>query len=300
MSLLRSFCIAFGMYSKIPMPKFEWNPKDMRYTMCFFPLISIPIALLVLLWFYLCQWLHIHSFLFACVIAAIPVLVTGGIHLDGYCDTVDALSSRQPREKKLEILKDPHIGAFAVLFCCLYFLLYAGFATELAGNLHSVLLLMCSFLLSRCISGFAVVTFRSAKSSGLLHTFTDAAQKRTVACTMIGYFIITATLLFIIDWFVAFFRSGRCTAFIFICTHYVLSPVWRHYRRYCRLFGARSRTDYPHWHHCRLTDRKGGILNEAYYWRQFSRKICICGRVFLPLPHRCRRQYLHTGENSSV
>lgn len=71
MSLLRSFCIAFGMYSKIPMPKFEWNPKDMRYTMCFFPLVSIPIALLVLLWFYFCQWLHIHSFLFACVIATI-------------------------------------------------------------------------------------------------------------------------------------------------------------------------------------------------------------------------------------
>ena len=178
MSLLRSFCIAFGMYSKIPMPKFEWNPKDMRYTMCFFPLISIPIALLVLLWFYLCQWLHIHSFLFACILTAIPVLVTGGIHLDGYCDTVDALSSRQPREKKLEILKDPHTGSFAVLFCCLYFLLYAGFATEIAGNLYSVLLLMCSFFLSRCISSFAVVTFRSAKSSGLLHTFTDAAQKR--------------------------------------------------------------------------------------------------------------------------
>ena len=121
MILLRSFCIAFGMYSKIPMPKFEWNPKDMRYTMCFFPLVSIPIALLVLLWFYFCQWLHIHSFLFACVIATIPVLVTGGIHLDGYCDTVDALSSRQPREKKLEILKDPKTGAvllFILLVIC--------------------------------------------------------------------------------------------------------------------------------------------------------------------------------------
>ena len=217
MSLLRSFCIAFGMYSKIPMPKFEWNPKDMRYTMCFFQLVSIPIALLVLLWFYLCQWLHIHSFLFACLIAAIPVLVTGGIHLDGYCDTVDALSSRQPREKKLEILKDPHTGAFAVLFCCLYFLLYAGFATELAGNLYSVLSLMCSFLLSRCISGFAVVTFRSAKSSGLLHTFTDAAQKRTVAYTMIGYFIVAATLLFLIDWFVACFAlAGALLSFLYV------------------------------------------------------------------------------------
>lgn len=173
---MRSFLHCIWEYSKIPMPNLSGIQKDMRYTMCFFPLISIPIALLVLLWFYFCQWLHIHSFLFACILTAIPVLVTGGIHLDGYCDTVDALSSRQPREKKLEILKDPHTGAFAVLFCCLYFLLYAGFATRIAGNLYSVLLLMCSFLLSRCISGFAVVTFRSAKSSGLLRTFTDAAQ----------------------------------------------------------------------------------------------------------------------------
>ena len=37
----------------------------------------------------------------------IPVWVTGGIHLDGYADTCDALSSYGDREKKLEILKDP-------------------------------------------------------------------------------------------------------------------------------------------------------------------------------------------------
>ena len=76
---------------------------------------------------------------------------------------------------------------------------------------------MCSFFLSRCISSFAVVTFRSAKSSGLLHTFTDAAQKRTVACTMIGYFSVAATLLFIIDWFVACFAlAGALLSFLYV------------------------------------------------------------------------------------
>ena len=54
----------------------------------------------------------------------IPVLVTGGIHLDGYADTSDALSSYGDREKKLEILKDPHCGAFAVIRLCTYFLAY--------------------------------------------------------------------------------------------------------------------------------------------------------------------------------
>ena len=180
-SLLRSFCIAFGLYSKIPMPKFEWNPKDMRYTMCFFPLISIPIALLVLLWFYFCQWLHIHSFLFACVITAIPVLVTGGIHLDGYCDTVDALSSRQPREKKLEILKDPHLGAFAVIYTFAYMLLYAGASCEFAARAEgSARLLPVLFMtMERAFSGLSVLSFPSAKKDGLAASFAQAAEKKT-------------------------------------------------------------------------------------------------------------------------
>ena len=52
----------------------------------------------------------------------IPVLVTGGIHLDGLLDTADALSSWQTRERRLEILKDSHAGAFAIIVCCGYFL----------------------------------------------------------------------------------------------------------------------------------------------------------------------------------
>ena len=55
-----------------------------------------------------------------------PVLVTGGIHLDGFLDTADALSSWQPWEKKLEILKDSHAGAFAIIMGCAYFALGTG------------------------------------------------------------------------------------------------------------------------------------------------------------------------------
>ena len=35
--------------------------------------------------------------------------------MDGLMDTADALASCQPVSKKLEILKDPHAGAFAVI-----------------------------------------------------------------------------------------------------------------------------------------------------------------------------------------
>ena len=35
--------------------------------------------------------------------------------MDGFCDTCDALASHQDRARKLEILKDSRVGAFAVL-----------------------------------------------------------------------------------------------------------------------------------------------------------------------------------------
>ena len=40
MNLIRSFFIAFSMYSKIPMPRTDWTKEAMRYAMCFFPVIG--------------------------------------------------------------------------------------------------------------------------------------------------------------------------------------------------------------------------------------------------------------------
>ena len=46
---------------------------------------------------------------------AIPLMITGGFHVDGFMDTMDAFHSYQEKEQKLNILKDSHIGAFAAV-----------------------------------------------------------------------------------------------------------------------------------------------------------------------------------------
>ena len=68
-----------------------------------------------------CGLLPLPDMLKAAGFCLIPVAATGGIHLDGFADTSDALSSYGDREKKLAILKDPHCGAFAVIRLCGYF-----------------------------------------------------------------------------------------------------------------------------------------------------------------------------------
>lgn len=175
----KSIAIAFSMYSKIPMVQFEWKEEDMRYSMCFFPLVGIVIGLLSWCWWLFCQQFGIGKMCFAFVGLAIILLVTGGIHMDGYMDTMDALHSYGSREKKLEILKDSHIGAFAVIMTVLYVLIAAGAYSEIKN--YSVMASFCgSYFLSRIFSAIAVVSFPCAKKEGTLYMFADAAQEKIV------------------------------------------------------------------------------------------------------------------------
>lgn len=188
--LWNGFKIAFSMYSKIPMPKTDWTKENMKYAMCFFPLVGIPIGLVIYLWWFLCHQLSIGVTLFSVGMTLIPLFITGGIHLDGFLDTMDAKSSYQPIERKLEILKDPHAGAFAIISCSLYLLLTFGLWSELYTSKSLLPIVMIGYILSRAFSGFSVVTFTCAKNSGLLATFSDQAQKKNVRLTMLGYLIV--------------------------------------------------------------------------------------------------------------
>ena len=96
---------ALSMYSVFPMPQLEWNQHTMKYAMCFFPFVGIVVGAFVYLWVWICGFFSLNTALAAVVLALLPVLLSGGIHLDGLIDTSDALSSHQPAERKLEILK---------------------------------------------------------------------------------------------------------------------------------------------------------------------------------------------------
>lgn len=183
MVLLRSFVIAFSMWSAIPMPQVEWDREGMKYALCAFPAIGLFAGGAVWLWLLLCGWLGFGRLLAAAGAALLPVAVSGGIHLDGFCDAADAMASHQGPEKKLEIMKDPRTGAFGVMAVCGYLLLSCAlWDTLLAGESARLVGTVClGFVLSRALSGFAVAVFPLAKESGLAHTFATGAQKRVVA-----------------------------------------------------------------------------------------------------------------------
>ena len=193
MTILQTIAVAFAMFSALPVPQFEWNQKNMRYALCAFPLIGLVIGAL----WCLCGALPLPVPVQVVGFCLLPVLVTGGIHLDGYADTSDALSSYGDREKKLEILKDPHCGAFAVIRLCTYFLAYLGFAACIDYTPRAGLCWTVALVLERCMSGYAVAAFPMAKDTGLAHTFATAADRETVKNVLrVGIVFCTAVLTF--------------------------------------------------------------------------------------------------------
>ena len=197
MIALQTIAVAFAMFSAIPVPQFEWNEKNMRYAMCAFPLIGIVIGAA----WCVCGALPLPGLAKAAGFALVPVWITGGIHLDGYADTCDALSSYGDREKKLEILKDPHCGAFAVIRLCSYFLAYFALCTCVQFTPRVGALWTLALVLERTLSGYAVAAFPMAKNTGLAHTFATAADKTTVrrVLTVLAV-VLAACMMFLHGW----------------------------------------------------------------------------------------------------
>ena len=197
MSIINSFFIALSMYSRIPVPRVDWKKENMRYAMCFFPMIGVAIGAVMYLAGWLLDKVAVGTLFRGVVFTLIPIIITGGIHMDGFMDTMDALGSWGDREKKLEILKDSHAGAFALLGMGCYLMWSVAVWSELPAEVLRV----CgvSFVLSRALSGFSVVTFPAARNSGLLKMFQDGAQKKVVRITMCLYVATVVIMMAVMD-----------------------------------------------------------------------------------------------------
>lgn len=205
MNLLRSLVISFSMYSIIPMPKIEWEKESMKYTFVFFPWIGLLIGGITYGWFLFSMELGLSSILTAVILILIPMILSGGIHMDGLIDTCDAVFSYGDKEKKLEILKDPRTGAFGVIGCSVYLLLMLGVSSQLLQSPRYAILLCLIFVISRIIGAITLLTVKKAKPNGLGTTFADAANDRINLVVLLFYLILSFVLICSINLFLGAF-----------------------------------------------------------------------------------------------
>jgi adenosylcobinamide-GDP ribazoletransferase len=249
-NILKSVLVAFAMFSALPVPQVEWDRDSLRWALCAFPLVGVPIALLCRAWLGLCAAAGLPPLLRGALLCLIPVLVTGGIHLDGYADTCDALASHGSVEKKQEILRDPHIGAFAVIRLCMYFIASLALWTALPALRLSALLGL--FGLSRSLSGLALVRFPLREGSGLARGFAEAADSKRVRTGLLVETGVFALLLILGGQLLSVLAAGL---------------VFGYYRRLCvRDFGGLS------------GDLAGWFLQTAELWMLAAMVLTEIGR----------------------
>ena len=177
MKIVRAFFMAFGMFTSLPCPWRPWD-EDARDMM----LVTLPIvgAVLGLLWAALGSLgdALLVPTLNAALVAALPWLLTGFIHLDGYMDTCDAILSWRPLEQRLRILKDSHTGAFAVVGLGLLMMFSYASTVSLSGEALRTLLFIP--VISRCGSAFCVLSLKPIGHSEYAETEGKAAQRMAV------------------------------------------------------------------------------------------------------------------------
>ena len=112
---MRSLRNAFGLMTTLPftLPD-DWSAGDSGRASVWYPLVGLVIGALTWL-----AWKGSMLF-FPPLVAGILTLaawaaLTGGLHLDGLADCCDGLLASASVERRLEIMKDPHLGAFGAI-----------------------------------------------------------------------------------------------------------------------------------------------------------------------------------------
>ncbi len=198
MTFFRSLITAFSMYSNIPVPVKEWDEKNTRYVLAAFPAVGCFVSLALSAWCLIAKSFQFGGGVFSAVSLALIVMITGGIHLDGFCDTVDALSSHASPERKREILKDSHAGAFAVIGAASMMLCaYAFLAEAYQGTVFPVQLVLVP-VLGRAVSGIAGLVFPVYRE-GTLHYFSESSEKKTSVLILAGWIALCAVILILMN-----------------------------------------------------------------------------------------------------
>jgi len=180
MILLQAFACAVAFLTRIPMPgRASLPPRVAGFSIAFFPLVGLILGLAsagtaALLRDRLGLPPHL---LWALLLVALQALLTGALHLDGLSDVVDGLGgSRGDRERALEIMKDPRVGAFGVVALILLLTGKVLVTHEVLRLPQSLPILLAYPVIARLAAALLIVAFPCARATGLARTFHEESR----------------------------------------------------------------------------------------------------------------------------
>ena len=163
---MRGFLIALTFLTRLPLPspKVEVTSEEFTRSYRYYPLVGLVLGLI--LWLLATAMMpYFPPIVMGALVLVAELILTGGLHLDGFMDSMDGLLSARSPERILEIMKDSRIGAHACM--ALVGLLLLKFALLASLTLTQISILLVMPMLSRWVFQIGVIGFPYARPQGL-------------------------------------------------------------------------------------------------------------------------------------
>ena len=196
---MRAFFIGLQFLTRISIvEQKDWCEKDFADSVRYFPLIGLVLGIIytafaaLLLSFLPQNGILLPHHVVAAILLILPILLTGGLHCDGFMDTMDGLFSGRSRERMLEIMKDSRVGANGVFAFVLLMIFDWSILLDLLQSAWLFPALFAMPIISRLMMVVAISAFPYARPVGMGKAFKDGGTKSV----LYGAFFYTLILVF--------------------------------------------------------------------------------------------------------
>lgn len=161
----------------------DWSPDSFGRSVKYFTLIGAIIGLILAgMNYILSQFLPSH--VLAAVIIIVEIVLTGGLHCDGFMDTADGVFSGRSRERMLEIMKDSRVGSNGVVAFGLLLLLKYSLIIDMTPTMLFTALITMP-VAGRMVMVISVTSFPYARPEGMGKAFAQYANRTTLCITAV-------------------------------------------------------------------------------------------------------------------
>lgn len=192
---LNDFLLFFQFFTRIPINKsLKCEKENFRHGSIFFPVVGLFIGIVQWLVYYmLIKVLPVN--ITAVFVVVIPIILTGGLHVDGLGDTCDGFFSlKGDKDKIIEVMKDSRVGTYASIAIVFDMLVrYAAVSTIIEMNLP--LILIATPIIARFTVVFISFIGKNAKETGSGNIFIGNIDVKRIAITGVTTIILGSLLL---------------------------------------------------------------------------------------------------------
>jgi adenosylcobinamide-GDP ribazoletransferase len=184
---------AFCLLTRLPAGRFLPAAFQSAPSSCVwaYPVVGLVVGLLGGMAFWLATRFGMAPLLAAGWTLAVMVGVTGGFHEDGLADTADGFGGGRTRERKLQIMRDSHIGSFGTIALMLSLAIRTA---AIATGVAPVMAIIVAATLGRAAMAGLLLTSQPARSDGLAASLQRVSPMRSAAALTIAALTSVALL----------------------------------------------------------------------------------------------------------